>query len=104
MTLSPHVRGSQFRIIETGKKNKRNVLEYVSEWDSDKSAARYFSAYKRMLEKKWTRCDAIRNSAQIFAGTGDPGYFVTRVKGRLVTSIEGIPEQEDWRAILSGND
>jgi hypothetical protein len=104
MALSPHVRGSQFRIIQTGKKNRRNVLEYASEWDSGKSAARYFSAYTKALEKKWARCDATRNSAHVFAGTGDTGYFVTKLKGRLVTSIEGIPEQEDWKAILSEGD
>ena len=52
-----------------------------------------FPAYKKVLEKKWARCDATRNSAHVFAGTGDTGYFVTKLKGRLVTSIEGIPEQ-----------
>lgn len=104
MGLSPHVRGSRFRIVLTGKKNKRSVLEYASEWDSEKSAAKYFSAYKLILQKKWEHCDATSNSASVFAGTGDAGYFVTRLKGRLVTSIEGIPEQQDWKAILSAGD
>lgn len=104
MALSPHVRGSQFRIVVTGKKYKRSVLEYASEWDSEKSAAKYFAAYKLILQKKWEHCDATSTSANVFAGTGDAGYFVTRLKGRLVTSIEGIPEQQDWKAILSERD
>jgi hypothetical protein len=105
MALSPHVRGSQFRIVQTSKHRKKSsILEYVSEWDSEGSAAKYFAAYKTVLRKKWKDCDATRDSAKLFAGTGGSGYFVTKVKGRLVTSIEGIPEERDWKPLLSSGD
>jgi hypothetical protein len=100
-SLSPHARGGEYRIVETGKKDHHPVLEYVSEWDSVSTAEQYFSAYKDALRKKWRQCDPVTNTATVFSGTGDPGYFVVKHSGTLVTSIEGIPGQRDWKRIAA---
>lgn len=103
LRLAPHMRGAQFRIVETGKK-KKPVLEYASEWDSDSSASDYFTAYKTVLRKKWKHCDPTRDTGEFFAGAGDNGFFLTRRSGRFVDSIEGIGEQATWRQALKRAD
>jgi hypothetical protein len=99
-TLSAHGRGAAYRIVEVGKKRRRDVLEYASEWDSDTSAASYFSAYSTALGRKWKHCDASDVTSVLFAGNSEIGYFVERRNGRFVTSIEGIPSESDWRKLL----
>jgi hypothetical protein len=99
--LSPHALGGEYRIVEVGKKRRRPVLEYASEWDSESAAADYFSAYATALRKKWTHCDATLQTSTQFAGTSESGYFVERQRGRFVTSVEGIPGERDWRSLLA---
>ncbi|HEY7303700.1 MAG TPA: DUF6782 family putative metallopeptidase [Bryobacteraceae bacterium] len=96
--LAPHLRGGQFKVLTTGK-NHNPVLEYVSQWDSDRDAAAFFSAYRKVLAAKWKRCDPAANSESVFAGTGDNGYFVSRLMGTTVSSIEGISNIDDWRRL-----
>lgn len=97
-SLAPHLRGGQFKVLETGKSHNP-VLEYVSQWDSDGDAGAFFRAYKKVLSAKWKRCDPVVNSETVFAGTGDNGYFVTRLKGNMVSSVEGISNTDDWRRL-----
>jgi hypothetical protein len=52
-----------------------------------------------VLKAKWKRCDPVANSDTVFAGTGDNGYFVSRLSGNTVTSIEGIGNIDDWRRL-----
>jgi hypothetical protein len=99
--LSPHALGAQYRIVEVGRRHHRPVLEYASEWDSESSAADYFAAYSTALRKKWKQCDATSQTSELFGGSAENGYFVTRRKGRFVTSIEGIPNEHDWRRLLT---
>jgi Zn-dependent peptidase ImmA (M78 family) len=94
--LAPHLRGGQFRIVTAGKERKP-VLEYVSQWDSEKEAGAFFRAYEEILKKKWQHCDISAHGLTVLAGTGDSGYFVTRLSGTTVSSIEGLSDLLDWQ-------
>ncbi len=96
--LAPHLRGAQFRV--TGyKKASKPVLEYVSQWDSERSAQAYFAAYKKVLHGKWKRCAASLDLATEFAGSGDDGFFVTQLRGDTLVSIEGLTDQAMWKRL-----
>jgi hypothetical protein len=97
-SIARHLQGGQFQILSAGNERKP-VLEYVSEWDSDQAAARFFADYKKILSLKWRRCDPTTASRTIFAGSADEGYFVTRLAGATVTSIEGVTEPRDWQRL-----
>lgn len=99
--LAPHLRGAQFRVTKAGK-NAKPVLEYVSQWDSEKEAAEYFAAYKKVLGQKWKRCDPSVNTATAFAGMGDNGYFVTHLNGDSLVSFEGMSSSATWAALQPG--
>jgi hypothetical protein len=94
--IAPHLSGAQFRIMATGKE-RNPVLEYASVWDSDAEAANFFAAYKKILKAKWKRCDVSANTTTLFGGYGDDGYFLTRLAGDVITSVEGISDADDWR-------
>jgi hypothetical protein len=96
LELAPHLRGGQFRVV-AGEKAHKPVLEYASEWDSEEQAANFFAAYRKILQGKWTRCDIAIDTPLAFAGTGDNGYFVTRLKGGIVSSVEGLSDPIDWK-------
>jgi hypothetical protein len=96
--LAAHLRGSQFRVGTTEKGN-RPVLEYVSLWDSRKSATAYFDAYKKVLESKWKHCTASMSTDTVFAGSGDNGYFVTHLTGETLVSIEGMTDPVAWASL-----
>ncbi len=96
--LAPHLRGGQFKIVGEGKQRKP-VLEYVSQWDSDEQAANFFARYQTILQKKWKHCDVSSATQTAFVGTGDDGYFVTRISGDTVSSIEGLSDAEDWQRL-----
>lgn len=96
--LSPHLRGGQFKILAYGKERKP-VLEYVSEWDSDEQAADFLTSYQRILEGKWKHCDISLSRETLIAGTGDNGYFVTRRAGNTVSSVEGLSDAEAWERL-----
>src|SRR5581483_3847426 len=99
-SLAPHLRGGQFEILATGKQHKP-LLEYASEWDSAEHATDFFEAYRKILSSKWKNCDVTTSRADTVAGSGDDGYFVTRLSGDTVTSIEGLT-MEDWNRVRSG--
>ena len=100
-SLSPHLRGGQFQIVAAGNERKP-VLAYASEWDSEETAARFFADYQRILQAKWKHCDPATASRTVFAGSADDGYFVTRLAGSTVTSIEGVSEWVDWQRLRAG--
>jgi hypothetical protein len=87
--LGAHWRGGQFRIMSRGKKHNP-VLEYASEWDSTRAATAYFAAYQKILRGKWKQLTVSSSDSGIFAGLGDDGYFVVRLKGDVVSSLEGL--------------
>jgi hypothetical protein len=99
--LSPHLRGGQFRIVDD--KAGSPVLLYASEWDSAEEASRFFSDYERVLQRKWKDCKASVSTSTLFAGESETGYFVTRLNGSTVTSVEGMQNANDWKE-LRGTD
>ncbi|MDQ2712446.1 MAG: hypothetical protein M3Y24_09505 [Acidobacteriota bacterium] len=98
VALSPHLQGAQFRLTASGKKGSP-VLEYVSRWDSAGSAAEYFEAYKKVLRGKWKRCETSTDSAAVFAGFADDGFFVTQLSGDTLVSVEGLAESVSWTGL-----
>lgn len=97
-SLAPHLRGGQYKVWPSGK-GHNPVLAYASQWDTESDAAAFFAAYKSVLKAKWKRCDPVVNNEDLFAGTGDNGYFVSRLRGDTVSSIEGIGNIDDWRRL-----
>jgi hypothetical protein len=100
-SLSPHYRGGGYRVVQVGKRRKHSVLEYASEWDSEESAASYFASYGTALRKKWKSCDVTRRSVNLLAGSSEAGYFIEQLSGPYVTSVEGVPLEEDWQKLLN---
>ncbi len=96
--LSPHIRGGQFRIAAAGKERKP-VLQYSSEWDTPENAAAFFALYPKILAGKWKHCDISLAKDSVLAGTGDSGMFVVRLSGKLVWSLEGLSDPEDWQRL-----
>jgi hypothetical protein len=99
-SLSPHLRGGDFKILGSGKGHKP-VLLYASEWDSEAKAAEFFKDYRKVLSSKWKRCDVSTSRGGVFAGEGDNGFFITRLSGNVVSSVEGVPESDQWRDMTS---
>ncbi len=97
-SLSPHLRGGRFEVLTFGK-DQRPLLEYASEWDSAEQADRFFHAYRKILKAKWKHCDWTIENDSLAAGTGDNGYFVTRLNGVDVTSVEGLSDAAEWRRL-----
>jgi len=87
--LAPHWRGCNFELQEN-KKAGRVVLLYSTEWDSDETAAQYFAAYREVMRKKWKTMTVATETPDSVSGTGDDGRFELRLKGAIVTSVEGL--------------
>ncbi|MBI4910736.1 MAG: hypothetical protein HY820_44390 [Acidobacteria bacterium] len=84
-------RGAQYRIMENRKAN-RAVLQYASEWETEDNALRFMQLYRRVLQHKWKKFEVTRESPSEVDGVGDDGRFQVRVIGKLVTSVEGLPQ------------
>ncbi|MEQ1946263.1 MAG: hypothetical protein ABL995_03690 [Bryobacteraceae bacterium] len=84
-----HWHGGAFRLFEH-KKQKYSVLSYVSEWDSEQSARRYFELYESILRGKWKNIRVTSRSEMEIRGTGDSGDFAVRLAGKTVHSLEGL--------------
>jgi hypothetical protein len=98
--LAPHLRGGHFKITEIGEKRKP-LLEYISEWDSEHQAAHFFLCYQKILKAKWKHCDVSTTNETTFAGQGDNGYFLVRLSGTTVLSIEGLSDFKDWEHLTA---
>jgi len=96
--LAPHVRGGQFEILAVGKQHKP-LLAYASEWDSDERATDFFACYRKILQAKWKHCDISTAKPATIAGTGDNGYFVSRLVGNTVSSVEGLGDIGEWNRL-----
>ncbi|MGH9659985.1 MAG: hypothetical protein ACRD96_15660, partial [Bryobacteraceae bacterium] len=73
------------------KSDARFVLGYVSEWDTEDVARRFFGLYRTLLSKKWKKLAVERESEDRVEGAGDDGRFVLRREGARVSSLEGQP-------------
>lgn len=90
--LAPELRGGFFRLLESA--DHRVVLVYASEWSGEQAARRFFAAYEKVLRGKWKACTFESRSPEALAGRGDDGYFLVRLQGARVTSVEGLPSRE----------
>jgi hypothetical protein len=100
--LPPHLKGGQYKILEMGKE-RTPLLEYVSEWDSPDQARKFFAAYQKVLQAKWTKYHPVISNSVHVAGEGDNGFFTTALDGSLVTSLEGVQDREAWTRLVGGN-
>ena len=100
--LAPHLRGGSFKIVTSGKEEKP-VLTYASEWDSPEHARDFFAFYKKALQSKWKNCTVSTDKDTVFAGESEAGYFIAKLNGLTVTSIEGLSEAADLRQRKSEN-
>jgi hypothetical protein len=87
--LAPHWRGGVYALDEN-KRERRVVLSYVVEWDDADAARQYFTAYQEVLRKKWKSVEVASSAGNVFTGQGDDGYFVVRLEGAIVRSLEGL--------------
>ena len=94
-SLAPHLRGGSFKIVDVDKQH-RPVLLYASEWDSTEQASEFFKDYKKVLHSKWRRCNVAVDKAHEIAGLGDNGYFVAKLEGTVVSSMEGLGNENEW--------
>ena len=76
--------------LDENKREHRVVLSYAVEWDDAESARQFFTAYQEVLRKKWRNIEAASSGDGTFAGRGDDGYFVVRLEGAVVRSLEGL--------------
>jgi len=88
-SLAPNWSGGRYRLLEH-KKDKRAVLLYVSQWQSEESARAFFRACRRLLEKKWKRMEVRQETDRLVAGLGDDGHFLLTLDGPRVSSLEGM--------------
>ncbi len=87
--IAPHWKGGRYSLIEN-KKQQRVILRYVSQWDSPESARDFFHFYPRALGKKWKKLEIASQNEDTVSGTGDDGYFVVKLTGAVVSSVEGL--------------
>ena len=87
--ISPHLRGAMYELWER-KKIDRVSLVYRSSWETDIWAARFFKAYKQVLQRKWKNVRVAQDTPAIFSGESEDGYFAVNLSGVLVTSREGL--------------
>jgi len=98
-SLAPRWRGGSYRVLEN-KKDKRAVLEYSSEWADAATSKEFFGLYRKVLQGKWKTMEASVNEETRLAGRGDDGYFVLRLSGNRVTSLEGLSSLSEEKSAL----
>jgi len=87
--LAPHWRGGLYALDEN-RDDHRVVLSYAVEWDDADWARRFFVAYQDVLRKKWRTMEVASSADGMVTGRGDDGYFVVRLEGAVVRSLEGL--------------
>ena len=66
------------------------MLTQAVEWDQPDWARQFFEAYQDVLRKKWSKIEVKSQDHSTFAGMGDDGYFVVRLDGAVVRSVQGL--------------
>jgi hypothetical protein len=93
-TVTPEWRGGYFRLFapKHGPRDwRRMALAYASVWRGPAPARRAFELYEKVLAGKWKSFQVTSRSATALAGRGDDGYFLVRLDGARLTSLEGLP-------------
>ena len=94
--IAPEWRGGFFRLLQN-KASRRMVLAYASEWSGPDQAQKFFALYRKILAGKWKTFEVESQSEVALAGRGDDGYFLLRVEGARITSLEGLESPEQAR-------
>jgi hypothetical protein len=93
--LAAQLKGGSYRIDEPkhvgSEVNERASLVYVSEWESEDAATRYFAAWQKADRAKWKQVEA-SESPNLFQGKSEEGYFRVTLKGTRVTAEEGFAQ------------
>ncbi len=92
--LAPELQGGFFRLIE-GKDDHHMALLYASVWSSPEKAREFFEVYQKVLAGKWKSYSATSTSDSMIQGKGDDGYFVLRLEGSRVSSVEGLRSPDE---------
>jgi len=88
--LSPEWRGAQFELWENASKDKA-ILAYSAQWSSPQAAERFFRRYVQVLQEKLSAPVFDHQGGKIVWGRSGEGAFIAAVRGRFVTSLEGLP-------------
>jgi hypothetical protein len=88
--------GGSYQLWEH-KKDNRLVLAYVSEWESEEAASRFFDLYRLVLAGKWRKYELTSEAPGAVTGNGDDGLFLLRREGRRVSSLEGLHTASEAR-------
>ena len=95
--LAPHLRAGHFKIVTPKGRDPKPVLLYAAEWDSPQSTSDYFDAYRKILKAKWQHCEFTIEKPTVLAGTGDNGMFVVWRMGNVLSSVEGLRDETEWK-------
>jgi hypothetical protein len=95
--LAPHLRAGHFKIVTPKGRDPKPVLLYAAEWDSPQSTSDYFDAYRKILKAKWQHCEFTIEKPTVLAGTGDNGMFVVWRIGNVLSSVEGLRDETEWK-------
>jgi hypothetical protein len=88
-SVAPLWRGGSYRLLEH-KRDRRTVLAYSSEWTTPGVAREFFGLYRKVLGAKWKTMEVTGEREGYLAGRGDDGYFVVRLSGATLSSLEGM--------------
>ena len=61
----------------------------------------FFQSYQKILKAKWKHCDVSTTNKTTFSGQGDNGYFLVRLSGATLLSIEGLRNFKDWQHLTA---
>lgn len=93
-SVAPRWRGGVYRLLEH-RRDRRAVLAFSVDWDSEATAREFLGLYRKVLEGKWKKLDVSAPSEDEIRGIGDEGYFAVRRTGTAVSSLEGLRTEKE---------
>ena len=88
-SLAPRLKGASYR-VEEPKKGGGATLLYISDWNDEESASRYFEAWQTGDRAKWKNLEVTSQAATLFQGKSEDGYFRVTRAGTRITAEEGF--------------
>ena len=65
------------------------MLAFGTNWDTPEDAQRFFTLYRQVLVKKWSKLEITTQNDSVLEGIGDAGQFRVSCEGSRVSSVEG---------------
>ena len=87
--LAASLLGSQFVLFED-KKDEHPVLAFASRWKSEAEAGEFWTFYRQALKAKSQTFEPGEESATMFSGRTEAGFYRVTRKNDVVESIEGL--------------